>query len=143
TNSVGKHFKNRYTIYSNDLLYFSYVLAKAIIENNRKLEFNGLKKIGIDNPLDYLESSTPYSECEYYKNNYTPKGDSMYFTVENGQRIDFIRNKIEEWKDHNVVSEAEYYYLLASLIASIPFISNTTGTYGAYLKSWDKRALKP
>ena len=37
----------------------------------------------------------------------------------------------------------EYVYLIASLIEAVPFVSNTTGTYGAYLKKWDKRALKP
>ena len=35
-----------------------------------------------------------------------------------------------------------YYYLLASLLEGIPFVSNITGTYGAYLKEWDRRALK-
>ena len=34
TNSVGNYFKQFYTIYSNDLLFFSYVNAKATIENN-------------------------------------------------------------------------------------------------------------
>ncbi|PTJ48732.1 DNA adenine methylase, partial [Staphylococcus simulans] len=28
------------------------------------------------------------------------------------------------------------------LIESIPYVSNITGTYGAFLKHWDKRALK-
>ena len=36
----------------------------------------------------------------------------------------------------------EYKYLLASLIEAVSFVSNTTGTYGAYLKTWDKRAYK-
>lgn len=38
--------------------------------------------------------------------------------------------------------ELEYFYLLASLIEGIPYVSNITGTYGAYLKQWDKRAFK-
>ena len=41
-----------------------------------------------------------------------------------------------------LIDENEYYYLLASLIEGIPFVSNITGTYGAYLKDWDKRAFK-
>jgi len=32
--------------------------------------------------------------------------------------------------------------LLAGLIEGVPYVSNTTGTYGAYLKQWDKRAFK-
>ena len=41
-----------------------------------------------------------------------------------------------------LINENEYFYLLSSLIESIPFVSNIAGTYGAYLKHWDKRALK-
>lgn len=33
TNIVGEYFKKDFTIYSNDILYFSYVNAKAVIEN--------------------------------------------------------------------------------------------------------------
>ena len=41
-----------------------------------------------------------------------------------------------------MLNENEYYYLLAGLIEGVPFVSNITGTYGAYLKRWDKRAYK-
>lgn len=143
TNIVGEYFKKDYTIYSNDILYFSYAIAKATIENNDSLTFEGLKKIGISNPFEYLQHKEPLSESDYYFRNYTPKGDSMYFTEENGKRIDFIRETIEQWKNEQLISEIEYFYLLSALIEAIPFVSNTTGTYGAFLKHWDNRSLKP
>lgn len=145
TNSVGLYFKNRYTIFSNDLLYFSYVHAKAVIENNKELTFSNLNKNGISNPFTYLQNENNFipSQCDYYQNAYTPKGNAMYLSIENGKRIDFIRNKLDDWKTEAWITDEEYYYLLSSLIESIPFVSNTTGTYGAYLKHWDKRALKP
>ena len=34
-------------------------------------------------------------------------------------------------------------FLIASLIESVMGVSNTSGTYEAYLKNWDKRAYKP
>lgn len=66
----------------------------------------------------------------------------MYFTNKNAVRIDFIRNTIESWRKQNLLEDYEYYYLLAALIDSVPSISNITGTYGAYLKTWDKRSFK-
>ena len=66
----------------------------------------------------------------------------MYLRSENALWIDFIRNKIEDWKENQLINENEYYYLLASLIEGVPYVSNITGTYGAYLKQWDKRAFK-
>lgn len=146
TNVVGEYFKNRYTVYSNDILFFSYVNAKAVIENNQPLTFCKLKKIGIKDPFKYLEDRKNlkgYSGSNYYEKNYTPLGDAMYFTEENGKKIDFIRNTIDDWNDKGLLDEYEYYYLVSCLIEGIPFISNTTGTYGAFLKHWDIRALNP
>lgn len=146
TNIVGEYFKKDFTIYSNDILYFSYVNAKAVIENNGNLTFSKLKLAGIESPLDYLqENAERYiqnSVVGYYEQNYTPTGGAMYLTVQNGKRIDYIRDKIDVWKTKKLITDNEFYYLLSSLIESIPFVSNTTGTYGAYLKHWDKRALK-
>lgn len=146
TNVVGNYFKKDYTIYANDMLYFSYVNAKATIENNEPLTFKGLKNLGINNPLTHLQSEADkldHRGCTYYEESYSPSGGAMYFTVENAKRIDYIRNTIELWNNNLLLTEGEYYYLLSSLIEAIPFVSNTTGTYGAYLKHWDKRALKP
>lgn len=146
TNTVGNHFKQNFSIISNDFLYFSYAHAKAIIENNGNLRFVNLKKININSPLDYLQKQADiYSqenEIRYYEINYSPTGGSKYFSVENAKRIDFIRDKIDEWKKLSLLTELEYYYLVSCLIDAIPGVSNTTGTYGAYLKHWDKRATK-
>lgn len=146
TNIVGNCFKKKYTIYSNDILYFSYINAKAIIENNGSLDFDMLKKEGILSPLDFLQANAEdYIEkgiVGYYEQNYTPTGDVMYLTIENGKRIDYIRDQIDEWQTKGLLNEREYHYLVSTLIESIPYVSNTTGTYGAYLKHWDKRALK-
>lgn len=142
TNVVGRYFKSRYKIISNDLLYFSYINAKATIENNNELRFERLKKIGIPNPFKYFNDDkniTP--DSHYYEKSYSLTGQKMYFTKENARRIDFIRDTIDDWKNNNLLTESEYYYLVSSLIEAIPFVSNITGTYGAYLKKWDNRAL--
>ena len=43
TGVVAEYFKPRYQILFNDALYFSYVLQKAFLENNREPSFDGLK----------------------------------------------------------------------------------------------------
>lgn len=142
-NVVGEHFKKTFEIKSNDILYFSFCYAKAVIENNKAFSFNGLEF----NPFDYLNDENQlkaYSGDFYYTNAYTPVSDDsgMYFTIENGQRIDFIRETIEAWYLLNKITDYERFYLIACLIEAVSLVSNTTGTYGAYLKHWDKRALK-
>ena len=147
TASVARFFKNKYKIISNDLLYFSYVLQKGTIENNEIPSFKKLEdRLNIHDVFDYLENIDIKQEKfnKFIYENYSPnkKCERMYLTSENALRIDFIRNKIEEWRNKELIDKNEYYYLLAALIEGVPFVSNITGTYGAYLKQWDKRAFK-
>lgn len=141
---VSRELKNLgYNTISNDLMYFSYVLLRGTVGINSKLEF---KKFNSLDPIKYLNSlslknmSVDTSNCFIYKN-YSPKGRRMYFTEDNALKIDLIRIQIEYWYEASLINEDEYYYLLTCLIEAVPFVSNITGVYGAYLKHWDNRAL--
>ena len=149
TGAVARYFKPRYEIISNDVLHFSYVIQKATVENNSKPSFSRLRNIGISDPFKFLEETQiqilNYNDDNYFiTKNYTPHDDCerMYVSNKNAARIDFIRKTIEAWKNENLLNELEYYYLLAGLIEGVPSVSNITGTYGAYLKHWDKRTFK-
>lgn len=132
--------RNGYKVYSNDLLYFSYVLSRGTTGINKMVSFSGLEQ----NPLDFLNSikSSITDDCFIYQN-YSPNThcNRMYFQNDNALKIDWIRQQIENWKEESVITEDEYFYLLASLINAVPYVSNITGTYGAYLKYWDKRTF--
>jgi len=145
TGAVSRFFKPKYKIISNDMMYFSHILTAATIEINKMPDFEKLKEEGISDPLNFLEIA-PINAADYgyVTETFSPVGKAgrMYFNEENAERIDFIRDTIELWKQRNWIDQSEYKYLLACLIEGIPFISNITGTYGAYLKKWDKRALK-
>ena len=49
---------------------------------------------------------------------------------------------VEEWKVRGLISEHEYFYLVACIVEGIPFVSNISGTYGAFHKSWERRSHK-
>lgn len=141
---VSREFKNLgYNVISNDLMYFSYVLLRGTVGINSKLEF---KNLGISDPIAYLNNlnlenmNLDLANC-FICQNYSPNGGRMYFTEENALRIDFIRIQIENWYGASMINKDEYFYLLTCLIEAVPFVSNITGVYGAYLKHWDKRAL--
>jgi len=145
TCSVGRHFKKLgYTVIANDNLEFSYALSKTFIELNEQPKFKTLKKelCASDNQgvFDYLNNNHNFREGFIYKN-YCPNGGRMYFTDENALKIDTNRTLFTEWRDAKIISELEYYYLITSLLRGVNLISNVSGTYGAYLKHWDKRAL--
>ncbi|MFI3300738.1 MAG: DNA adenine methylase [Candidatus Gastranaerophilales bacterium] len=148
TTIVARYFKKKYSVISNDLMDFSYVLQKAFIELNRIPTFKKLKKhINCESPIKYLNSldgeklEKLNTQKRFFQNNYAPTGGRMYLSDENALRIDYIRNNINDWRNENLISNEESLYLIASLIEAIPFVSNIAGTYGAYNKWWDKRAL--
>ncbi|WP_352401707.1 Dam family site-specific DNA-(adenine-N6)-methyltransferase [Synergistes jonesii] len=149
TGAVARRFKPKYKIISNDMLHFSYVIQKATIENNTVPTFDKLRQIGIADPFSFFEETKieilDYNDEHYFiAKYYSPHDDCkrMYLSNKNAARIDFIRNTIDAWKKEKLLCETEYYYLLAALIEGVPFVSNITGTYGAYLKQWDRRAYK-
>lgn len=100
------------------------------------------EKLGFD-PFQYFNTQDK-SKRGFICENYTPYGSQrMYFTESNGLAIDTIRKQIEDWYCDDLLSGPEYVYLLACLLDAVSSVSNTAGVYGAFLKHWDSRALKP
>lgn len=119
-------------------------LRCATVFTKGKLYANGctFRALGFD-PFAFFNSNSVTLHGFVYEN-YSPGGSGrMYFSQENAGRIDYFRQQIEEWKNQGRISEEEYVYLLACLLESVSDVSNTAGVYGAFLKHWDKRALKP
>ena len=138
TSTVGEYFKDKFQIIANDNLYLSYVISQAKLNTPDGQYIN----LGFD-PFEYFNNINEKLNGFIYKN-YSPGGSKrMYFSVENAQKIDFIRWKIEEWKENQKITDSEYYFLIASLLESVSKVANVAGVYGSYLKKWDPRAIKP
>lgn len=138
TSTVGEFFKDKFQITANDNLYLSYVISNAKLNTPD----GKYKELGLD-PFEYFNNTEEELKGFIYKN-YSPGGSAgrMYFSEENAKKIDFIRWKIEEWKEKQKINDSEYYFLIASLLESVSKVANIAGVYGAYLKKWDPRAIK-
>lgn len=135
TGIVGRSFKKEVKqVISNDLEYYSFVLNKNYIENHEPLDF-----LPYIFELNSLEGKKGFIFEEYSENG---SAERQYFKAENGKKIDAIRQKIEDWKTSNEISDNLYYFLLASLLESADKVANTASVYGAYLKHIKKSAQK-
>lgn len=144
TGCVGDYFKERYRIISNDFLYYAYVFNRAKLSFSNIPQFEKFVETYGCNIFDWLNDRNYVPNNTYFiYNNYTPHGGRMFFTDENGIKIDGIRQDIENFKAEDLLSDDEYYYILASLLESVTRYSNTSGTYEAFFKFWDARAEKP
>ena len=139
TSVVAQELKHRgYHTYANDHLYFCYALADAHLAFNHTPNFN---KLNLNSDvIDYLNTLAPKNG--FVTRNYSPfeECERMYLSIENANKVDAIRDQLEEWKNEETISISEFNYLLAALIYSINLVSNITGTYGAYLKFWESRS---
>ena len=94
TGAVGEYLKDRFRIIANDVQYYSFIMSQAKL-NTPDMAF---LKLGL-NPFEYFNKENKEYKGFIYSN-YSHKGsDRMYFSAENGMKIDFIRNKIEVWKE--------------------------------------------
>lgn len=161
---VWRYFKEKWhRVIANDLQYYSFVLSKNYIWNHKDLYFtwliseipelfvwdvNTYKQI----VLDYL-NKLPWKKWFIYKNYslwWTKWKDfeRMYFSDGNAMKCDAIRTQIEDWKKNELITENEYYFLLASLLENVDKVANTASVYWAFLKNLKKSAqnqmyLKP
>ena len=141
TGCVGDYFKDKFNVISNDFLYYSSVMSKAKLLFCKKPAFNNFTRKYKADIFDWLNAKQFTPDQTYFVyNNYTPVGDRMFFTEENGIKIDGIRQTIEKLLMEDVIDNNEYSYLLASLLESVTRFSNTSGTYEAFFKFWDSRA---
>lgn len=134
TGAVGSRFKEMgYRVIANDIQYYSYVLNRHLIGNNPPLN---AEKFAYLNELEGVEGFV-------FKNYCAGSGSGRnYFKDENGKKCDAVRKELERLKNSGEASDAEYYYLLASLINSIDKYANTASVYGAFLKNIKKTAAK-
>lgn len=147
TGVVGKRFKQLgYSVLANDIQFYSYVLNKHYLENNKDILFAKLKLKGIQDIFVYLNKLDYYQGFIY--NNYTKLGtlnkkyQRNYFTEKNAIKIDSMRDQIEKWYKKDYIKKNEYYYLLSCLIEAADKVANTASVYEAFLKGMKKSAEK-
>ncbi len=135
TGAVARSFKSDVKqIIANDMEFYSFVLLKNYIGNYQKIDFESLI-----NELNNLKGTTGFVSENYAEGGAAGR---LYFTKENGQKIDAIRLQIEVWKTTEKIDENTFFFLLASLIESADKVANTASVYGAYLKKIKPSASK-
>lgn len=136
--AVGKMLKKHKVkkIIANDQEYYSYILNQNYIANSFEWS-RGNERIEYLNALCGVKGKIFQHYC------LGGGGGRMYFSDENGKKIDAVRIEIQKWFDSQEISQQEYYFFLASLLESADSVANTASVYGAFLKHYKKTAQKP
>ncbi len=139
TGIVSYHFRKAgAVVQSNDAELYSSIIAHAFTCST----YTDRCRDTIARLNSALDARTYTATTGYVTTNYSPHGAAArkFFTIDNAQRIDYLRAAIEELAGQ--VTEDEYKFLLASLLISADAVSNVPAVYGCFLKEFKDKAKK-
>lgn len=134
TGSVAESYKNDHTVIANDILVSSCLITRVRLMKGIP-DYEKLQEL-----IDFLnkQSLDGYISKKFSEGG----GERLYFSEENGKKIDGIRINLGVLKNKGTISVEVYEYLLYCLLEQVHKVSNTTGVYGAFLKKLSSNAQK-
>lgn len=128
TNSIGYALKDRNIIVSNDIQYYSFVIAKAMLENydipNEEIAHKDLDS--------YIDENRERKVFSFFVENYT----DTYFAGKQCEDIDSIRYAIDK-----IEGNKKYFYLTL-LMNAMCKAQSTTGHFAQFMDK-DHERIKP
>lgn len=123
-------------LYVNDISDYSETLNKCYLSNISPSDLKNITQY-MDKANTYANKETKKFDKPYIQGKWSPlneisESDRVYFTKENGKRIDIIRNYID------TIPEKYKSFLLASLLVECSIHNNTNGQFSAFFKNGDK-----
>lgn len=129
-----------FRVITNDWEPYSFYIGTAYIKNNRPPEFRALGglqcAVNVLNSLDPVRGYIADHYCPQDDEDYDSDTERMFYTQENGRRIDAIREQIRAWKGAGMVDDNEEAVLLAPLIYQSSYCSNTSGVFKGFHRGW-------
>ncbi len=105
-------------------------------------------KTAYESVLDTLNSLPPRKG--YFYREFSPDGTPAngcpprkYFTSENAQKIDAVRETLNDWIAAGLITEGEESVLKHTLIMAVNEVASISGTYGYFLSAFGGSALEP
>lgn len=132
--------QNGYRVIANDWEPYSHALNHALLACVEAPEFKQLG--GYQAAIDYLnrlpevKGWVTHNLCPRNDDIYDPSRDRLFFKRRNGMRIDAIRQQIATWQTQGAIDSVEMSALLAPLLYSASFVSNTSGVFKSFHQGW-------
>lgn len=139
TGIVSYYFrKHQAQVISNDAELYSSIITYAF---TRSIYTENCKKIIEDFQKD-IQNNKHLSTIGFITTHYSPYDscERKFFTIENAQRIDYLRHNLELIKQ--TLPFDEYQFILASILLSADAVSNVPAVYGCFLKNFKTKAQK-
>lgn len=140
---VSYHFRDRFTVISNDKLHFTKTILSAYLCTPFDIQ---TRCAGLIDQLNQLPESYFTQTDQWFTNTYgwdwndgkseDANGVKKVWLTKNSRKIDMMRHQIFQWKSEGTIDNDEENVLLLSLILGINKVSNVVGHQNGYLKEW-------
>ncbi|EGR0589963.1 hypothetical protein FG067_17710 [Vibrio cholerae] len=145
---VANHFKNQFSVTTNDKQFFTKVINNAFLNNKHSSEhFKPL----IDH-LNNLDEEYFYKTDGWFTKTYSMNhnvngtlhedGTRKLFLSKNGRKIDMIRHRIDEMFDAGEIDQEAKDVLIVCLMRAISLVQNAGGHQNSYYSEWKDKAFK-
>lgn len=128
TNAIGYSLKSRNRVITNDIQYYSYVIARCLL-GSYKIPTKEKMHEDLDENIKINRECKKYS---FFVDNYT----DTYFSGHQCLDIDSIRYAIEKVAEENI-----RFYYLTLLMSAMCKAQSTTGHFAQYMNKDHKRII--
>ena len=130
SNAVSYALKRNFTVYTNDVQMYSYIISLAVIVNQTEKISSNLAKIDL---YDFYYNNKKERFFDFFEKTYS----NTYFSTEQCSDIDSIRYAINEVECSN---ERKCLYLLA-LMCAMCKVQSTPGHFAQFMPSSNPRIV--
>jgi adenine-specific DNA-methyltransferase len=129
-----------YRVIANDWEPYAGVISHCYIKCNTMPSFDQLG--GPEQVFSTLNRVTPVQGyittnlCPIDDEHADPDSERMFYTRVNGMKIDAMREQICKWQVQQLLTDDELAVLIASLMYSVSYTSNTSGVFKAFHRGW-------
>ena len=132
--------RSEFRVFANDWEPYAHVLSHAAVACNAMPTFLALG--GADAAFAALNAAPPLDG--YVTRHLCPRSDEcpdpdterLFFTRLNGRKIDAMREMIAGWEAEGRLTGDERAVLLAALLYSVSYVSNTSGVFKGFHRGW-------
>ncbi|RFP07124.1 DNA methyltransferase [Komagataeibacter xylinus] len=132
-----------FRVLSNDWEPYSEVLNRCHVGTSAPPRFHGgrdyAQVMAELNALPPLEGWVTRHLCPDDDVRYDTARDRMFYMRKNGMRIDAIRERIAQWDHDGLLDAGQKACLLAPLLYSASYNSNTSGLFKGFHRGWGGR----
>lgn len=148
--------KNGFRVIASDMMTYSkhHLVTQLLFDKppdflglQEHLPITGGDESGYEKVVKFLNNLPPRKS--YFYEEFSPDGtpangtpSRKYFTSENAQKIDAIREVLNDWVENRWITENEESVLKHTLIMAVNDVANISGTYGYFLSSFNKNSLE-